>query len=155
MEDITTPRTADSGEYGDAQKTTESSSRTTQARRKPAKLFTDLTAGREKQFFKNYYGISIVKCCASCKHKQFDKGSSRLCMKGEGNVTPSYLCNDWEMNEKLQKAGMGGGRVRRIEYLRYCLDFPQPRDPLLHVPLNVIRDRYEKATGKSIYINKY
>lgn len=105
----------------------------------------------DKEFFKNEFGVNIVKCCASCKHKEFGKTGTRVCTNGEGEVKPSYLCSDWEMSERLAKAGKGGGPVKKARYLQYVLNYEQPKEPQYHVPLKAIRAEYEKLYG-SIYI---
>ncbi len=79
-----------------------------------------------KQFVKNKYGISIVKCCASCKHHD-SKGEDkvRYCKKGYGKHYLDYYCGrDWEMNPSLNNAGSGGGKVKKPEYIRYITSNP-------------------------------
>ena len=72
-----------------------------------------------KYYTKNKYGISIVKCCASCKHKQADS-RVRLGLNGEGSVPSDYLCKAWEMSEGLDNAGKGGGKVKKKDYFEFC-----------------------------------
>ena len=74
-----------------------------------------------KYFTKNRYGITIVKCCASCRHKQADN-RGRICMNGEGQVPTDYLCGEWQMAEGLDNAGKGGGVVKRKEFLDYAIN---------------------------------
>ena len=69
---------------------------------------------------KNKYGVSIVKCCASCAFKRLDN-RIRLCLKGEGAVPSSYVCEDWEMEHCLEKAGNGLGKIKTKGYLRYAM----------------------------------
>ena len=76
---------------------------------------------RGKTFTKNKYGITVVKCCASCRNKKCDN-NVRQCTKGEGRVPSDYLCADWEMDEGLENAGKGGGKVKRAGYIRYATD---------------------------------
>ena len=74
----------------------------------------------KKRFLtKNRFGITIVKCCASCRHKKCDN-RMRLCMRGKGNVSPDYLCDKWEMAEQLEIVGKGDGKVKQKEYLEFC-----------------------------------
>lgn len=76
----------------------------------------------EKQFTKNKYNISIVMCCASCRHHMI-KGDNdmRMCRKLHMEHAYDYLCDAWEMSENLECAGKGGGRVKKGSYLRYVL----------------------------------
>lgn len=106
----------------------------------------------EINFTKNSNGIPVKMCCASCKYKQFDKGDKRVCTNGEGAVRPDSYCGDWEMREGLDKAGMGGGMIKKKSYLMYVLNYPQPEIPFYHVPLQQIREEYEKKLG-TIYQN--
>ncbi len=73
-----------------------------------------------KIFTRNKYGISIVKCCASCKFKQLDN-RTRLCLAGEGAVPSSYVCSGWQMNPTYENVGKGDGSVKTSEYLHYAL----------------------------------
>ena len=76
-----------------------------------------------KQFVKNKYGASIVKCCASCKHRQAGASDDiRVCQTGHGKHRKDYLCHDgWEMEPGLENAGKGGGRVKRKAYIDFIL----------------------------------
>ena len=76
-----------------------------------------------KEYIKNKYCISIVKCCASCKHKGYSNDERfRNCGKGLGKHRPDYLCRDcWEMSEKLENAGKGGGQVKKPSYIQYVI----------------------------------
>ena len=74
-----------------------------------------------KIFTKNKYGVSIVKCCASCRFKRLDN-RNRLCLVGEGTVPSSYVCRQWEMNPIYENVGKGNGNVKTSEYLHYALD---------------------------------
>lgn len=99
-----------------------------------------------KEFFKNRFGCSIVKCCASCKHKQYDN-NNRKCEIDGSAVRPDYLCSDrWEMSDKLDNAGKGGGKVKRREYLMSVLS-----DKSVGLSLASIREDFEKVHG-SIYV---
>lgn len=115
----------------------------------------------EKCIIKNSNGVSIVKCCASCKHKKLDN-RQRLCMAGEGLVPSDYLCPEWEMNPVYEKLGNGDGRIKNPMYLRYALDrtYEDERKALLaqeshktftRTPLVIIRREFEELHG-SIYM---
>ena len=70
----------------------------------------------------NKFGISVVKCCASCQHKELHDERMRPCKLGDVKVMPDYLCPRWIMRESLDNAGMGGGRVRKRHWLNFVLD---------------------------------
>lgn len=74
----------------------------------------------ERKTVKNDYGVDIVVCCASCMSKGFKNEKERKCLRRHGAVTyPSEFCDDWRMAENLQRAGRGGGRVRKRAWLKY------------------------------------
>ena len=76
---------------------------------------------KPKIFTKNRYGISVIKCCASCAHKLCDS-RVRFCNAGEGPVPPDFLCSSWKLSEGLDNAGKGGGQVKTMEYLQYAVN---------------------------------
>lgn len=94
------------------------------------------------EFTRNALGVLIKKCCASCKHKKFDK-IMRICDKDKGKVSPGYICADWEMNKTCEKAGIGGGKVKKKSYLMYVINYEQPSDLRNHVSLGGMRKEYE------------
>lgn len=117
----------------------------------------------DKVFYSNPYGVKIVKCCASCSHKKFDKGSMRVCVRGFGAVRSSFLCPEWQMHDNLRNAGKGGGKVKKIEYLHYAINARVADDALameraekkqFHQRISnaQIRNDWEKTHG-TIYIN--
>lgn len=77
-----------------------------------------------KQFVKNDYGVTIVKCCASCLHHVSDgRDKIRICRKEHRGHWMDYLCkNGWEMDKGLENAGKGNGRVKKREYIQYILE---------------------------------
>ena len=90
---------------------------------------------------KNQYGVTIVKCCASCIHKILSGNDKRDCKQGEKNVKPSYLCPLWQMNPKLEKAGKGGGRIKKKHWFTYFRDYGKGR------PIEDITVEYEALFG--------
>lgn len=98
------------------------------------------------EFTRNAFGTLIKKCCASCEHKKFD-GLLRVCAQGEGHVRPESVCSEWKMSGLYEKAGIGGGRVKKKHYLMHVLNYPQPEDLRQHVTLTAIRNEYEKIFG--------
>jgi hypothetical protein len=71
-------------------------------------------------YFVNGYGIKVKKCCASCSHMQPDH-KTRICLNGEGTVSPKSYCLDWELRKGLDNAGKGNGSVKTDGYLQHCL----------------------------------
>ena len=111
----------------------------------------------EMQVYKNKYGVSINKCCASCAHKQYD-AKVRLCMKGEGMVSPTSYCQDWKLSECYENVGKGDGKVKKGHYLMYCLrkmdadnalSIERAQKKIAHERLSVneIREEYRKKYG--------
>ena len=96
-----------------------------------------------KQFVKNKRGITIVKCCMSCKHR--DCGSddkTRYCKKYDAFFSKHNLCKfGWELDPNLENAGIGGGRVQSKDYIDYHRKHPAST-----------ADDYEKEYG-SKYLN--
>lgn len=74
----------------------------------------------------NGYGIAIRKICASCAYKEAGRNENdRVCGKDGTHVRPTDTCPAWKLRRGsdgggLLNAGKGGGRVKRIEYLRYA-----------------------------------
>lgn len=101
----------------------------------------------KKVLVRNNYGVAIVKCCASCRFKKMD-ARYRVCVKGEGLVASSWVCDKWEMSVNFQNAGKGNGSVKKGSYLQYCLDC---REKYKEMPLLEIRAEYIKKNG-SIYL---
>lgn len=62
---------------------------------------------------KNGNGISVNKCCASCRFKRNIRlMTMRKCKKRKMQVEPDFYCYDWEMAKNLEVAGNGLGVVR-------------------------------------------
>lgn len=113
----------------------------------------------DKVFTTNKYGIPVVKCCASCKFKEFDKGGMRVCTNGFGGVKTSFLCTGWQMRESLDNAGKADGRVKKKDYLLYVVRRRSEEiERLMHniytTPAKVddIRREYKHSFG-SIYVD--
>lgn len=65
------------------------------------------------RYIRNEHGISVKKCCASCRFKRNGRlMTMRLCTKKRIQVEPGYVCKHWEMSENLRVAGNGLGVVR-------------------------------------------
>ena len=76
---------------------------------------------KSKSFYKNINGINIVKCCASCKKCMISK-NARVCIIGQGIVSPSYLCGSWALKEAYYYIGKGDGNIKKRDYLRFVID---------------------------------
>ena len=113
-----------------------------------------------KEFTVNGYGVVIRKCCASCLHKgQTRLMTRRKCMVHEKVVKPKNVCSLWQMSSQMKAAGLGGGRVKRREYLKYLAlvrgdENIAKQNGLKIMPKSVdaIRREFEQEHG-SIYIN--
>lgn len=100
-----------------------------------------------REFVTNKYGISVVKACVSCMHKDFDKDNKRVCTKGYGKVDTQFLCKEhYEMAMGLQKAGMGNGHVKKKDYL---IQYANNRGMMTQ---DEFRDFYRRKYG-SIYMD--
>ena len=112
----------------------------------------------DKETKKNGRGIDIVKCCASCRYKTLDS-HTRVCMKGEGAVLPSYLCPLWEMHPVYEGVGKGNGRVKQSGYLQYVVDkidesiSKDGNDSQIRLRLDEMRKEYIKKHG-TIYLSE-
>jgi len=72
---------------------------------------------------KNQYDVTIVKCCASCKHnKDVVNDYARMCEIGMGVVKTSFVCKNWKMKSGLNNAGRGDGKIHRHAYNMFMLD---------------------------------
>ena len=68
----------------------------------------------------NQFGAKINRCCASCRFKEPTRlMTKRLCTKTNQEVNPFDVCTMWRMNDQVKRAGYGGGRVKRKDYLLY------------------------------------
>lgn len=76
---------------------------------------------QQKTTIKNRYGIPITVCCASCKFKEL-RNQYRYCGKGGKIPRPSFVCNQWQMDESYHNAGRGGGKIKTKSYLSFALD---------------------------------
>ena len=77
-----------------------------------------------KEFTTNKYGIPVVKCCASCKH-HLSEGveRKRICKLSGKKHDLEYFCgSSWKMSEKLDNAGKGGGKVKKLAYLQHIIE---------------------------------
>lgn len=103
-------------------------------------------------YVKNSHGALIKKCCASCIHHEPENEFRRKCNAGEGSVKPTSCCADWHMMPKLDNAGLGDGRIKRREYLKYVYNYIQPPPPAKQTSIREIRQEFEAEHG-SIYLN--
>ena len=92
----------------------------------------------------NKFGIKIRKCCASCKHRLLASDNYRDCDLGERHVKPTYLCPNWDLEQKLDNAGKGSGKVKKKDYLMYIAKYGTG---------NILEDskKYEKTNGSRFY----
>ena len=69
--------------------------------------------------YRNRWGIEVRICCASCQYKDYDrKTGERLCTLTQQQVESQELCDEWHLSQGLAMAGVGGGEVKSLKYLR-------------------------------------
>ena len=110
--------------------------------------------------FRNENGIMIKKCCASCKMRMMNSEAERICMRYKKKIDSDDCCKNWELNPKLQNAGLGIGRVKSWRYLTYYRErWIQQREALERGEIDgrqmkcagEIRQEFEQEHG-SIYV---
>ena len=115
----------------------------------------------EKKYVRNEHGINIKVCCASCKQRKITSDRGRVCGLSGNKVKAGNCCDQWEMNRRLQNAGMSGGQVKSWRYLSYYRErWTEQREALTSGRITAaamlsaenIREKYEQEQG-SIYIN--
>lgn len=102
----------------------------------------------ESKYFINKRGVKIVRCCASCASKHFDKGNQRICVANGCLVKKNGLCKSWQMAEHFDMAGLGDGQVKKKQYL----DFIGRHRYTGKSDIFSVRAEFEKEHG-SIYLN--
>ena len=108
---------------------------------------------------RNSHGIEVKECCASCRHKDLTRLiSSRFCLQHQKKVKPRECCEQWEMSEQMQAAGLSGGKVKKKAYLKYVIEVredeslaDQLKIQIPHKSLEQIRQDFEEKNG-SIYL---
>lgn len=76
----------------------------------------------DKIFEKNKLGVPIKVCCASCAFKVINGKEKRECKISKLSVSPHDLCSEWKMIEWLNNAGLGGGSIKKKQWLDYVRD---------------------------------
>ena len=94
---------------------------------------------------KNRYGIEIKKCCASCQSKQYKNEQLRNCKLGENGVKPTYYCDCWKMQESLDNAGKGGGKIRKQSWFRFLAES-------LTGDISLVEKEYNKKHGSRFLV---
>lgn len=115
----------------------------------------------KKEFKANGYGIAIPKRCATCAHKgQTRLMTKRQCLAYEKEVKPKGVCSLWKMSDQMKAAGLGGGKIKRREYLMYLASAREIESTAIQNGLAIkpktiaeIRSEFEQEHGCSIYIN--
>ena len=105
---------------------------------------------------RNTFGIKVKMCCASCKRRILSE-KGRFCGLSDVPVSGSHSCQQWEMNRRLENAGMSGGRIKSWRYLTYYREgwIRQRKDFFarrIKPSAKDFRKEYEKEHG-SIYVN--
>lgn len=114
------------------------------------------------KFSRNAFGIRIKQTCFVCSHCEMERAINvRKCNKHNKKVSKGSVCDDWNMNEPLSKAGgPSRGRIKKLHYLLYVLDIrvneeqqqEESQETVAVRSIEEIRKEYEELFG-SIYIN--
>lgn len=108
---------------------------------------------------KNKYGITIVKCCASCKFREIN--TKRICLKDGSKVKGRHCCELWKVSPLLRNAGKGGGKVKKKSYLSFYQEkWIRQREGIIAgdimpkdmLSVEQIRQQFQELYG-SIYVN--
>jgi hypothetical protein len=109
---------------------------------------------------RNAYDIVIRRRCTSCAHKDLTRAKTvRRCTLRHVAVDAGYCCQLWRLSEQLRQAGLGLGRVKRLDYLKYVLDIrsEEAKNEELgiafeHKSIEQIRKDFEEKNG-SIFLS--
>lgn len=105
--------------------------------------------------------VTIKRCCASCQQREVEKDGTRICTLMQIVVKHQFVCSRWQANKQLANVRLGGGKVKRYEYLMFMQAFRiqeqidieqgllQPEDEM---PAEELRKRFESETGLSPYV---
>jgi len=104
----------------------------------------------DSKYYINKHGIRIVKCCASCQHKDLHAGN-RICLMSHTPIKGTYVCKEWNLASHLNNAGRGDGKVKKREYLQFIAANRDPTERLSNLAVN--KAEFEKEHG-SIYLTK-
>ena len=77
---------------------------------------------KNENYAKNAFGVTIKRCCASCRHKSIGWNGVRTCNVLGLKVQHKFKCQSWGMDYGLQKAGMGQGVVRDMLTKKVVID---------------------------------
>ena len=77
---------------------------------------------KNENYAKNAFGVTIKRCCASCRHKSIGWDGVRTCNVLGLKVQHKFKCQSWGMDYGLQKAGMGQGVVRDMLTKKVVID---------------------------------
>ena len=80
---------------------------------------------------KNRNRIEIKECCASCQHKEILPDGTRICKLMEMIMESGFRCKHWGLDEHLQHAGEGWGRVKKKEYLAFVLSVREEENQMI------------------------
>lgn len=115
----------------------------------------------KKNYVRNEHGVKIKMCCASCRMRKVSSDEGRVCKLSGNPVKGCGCCNKWQMNQRLQNAGMSGGQIKSWRYLTYYRErWTEQREAVeagriqavAVLSAKEIRMKFEQEHG-SIYIN--
>jgi len=115
-------------------------------------------------FTRNKFGIEVVKCCGSCVHKFYKDGKNPgWCKENDEKVETYGVCEKWQMNEPLKKAGGSVGQVKRSLYLEFAFKIRMKEQELIaqgtmkvteQLSVEELREQFETTYGISPFMGK-
>lgn len=70
------------------------------------------TMTSEYESVRNTFGVTVKVGCMSCQHRNVILGVRFCCLTGQ-QVSGNSICDQWQLSDGLQNAGLGTGVVRR------------------------------------------
>ena len=104
---------------------------------------------------KNRNRIEIKECCASCQHKEILPDGTRVCKLMEMIMESGFRCNQWGLEEHLQHAGEGWGRVKKKTYLAFVLSIREEENQMIDEGLLLESERTSTMKLRLEYRKNY
>jgi len=90
---------------------------------------------------RNARGTKVKRCCLSCQHKDYDYQGCRICTKMMIKVEGKFRCPSYQMSDGHKLAGIGWGRVKSKEYLKYVKDTREDETEAIQMGRMVEKER--------------
>ncbi len=104
---------------------------------------------------KNRNRIEIKECCGSCQHKEILPDGTRVCKLMEMIMESGFRCNQWGLEEHLQHAGEGWGRVKKKAYLAFVLSIREEENQMIDEGLLLESERTSTMKLRLEYRQNY